>query len=501
VERWGAYRTDILDEKFRVFQADYNYIYPASSTVYPAGNALEETSLLSYLGRLNYDYAQKYMLSVNFRRDGFSALSKNNRWGNFGGASAAWRISNETFFEPLSSLFTDLKVKGSWGIVGNTNIRPYAARSYYQSSFYGSAGAYYLASIADTENLKWESSTKLDVGFSAQIKNNIQVEFDFYRNYASDLILNVPVAYSKGIPENKITTNAGAMTNTGIEFSISAQPVKTKDFSWNTSFNITTQKNEVVKLAEGITEIIGANDYNITLPGYSIGQLYIRQSAGIDPQTGRRILIGKNGEAVVIFEKTGTYFYRNDEDKVYPQADITQEISGGTMPTYYGGWTNDFKYKNFDLSILLQYSGGNYIYNGSTATLSDMRYWNNSVDVYNNAWRTSGDQAKYAKPVYGDNASNGSVFPISDWVEKGDYLRLKTLTLGYTFNTRNWAKSGISALRFYAAAQNLFCLTGYTGLDPESLISANDQAALQGGVDKNSLPQAKVFTFGVNVTF
>jgi TonB-linked SusC/RagA family outer membrane protein len=495
LERWGAYRTDILDEKFRVFQADYNNIYPYANT-------LEESSLFSYLGRLNYDYQARYMLSVNLRRDGFSALSKNNRWGNFGGASAAWRISNEGFFEPLSQLFTDLKLKGSWGIVGNTNILPYASKSYYQSGFYGNGGAYYLSSIADTENLKWESSTKLDIGFAAQIKNNVQVEFDFYRNYASDLILDVPVAYSKGIPGNKITTNAGAMTNTGIELSISAQPVKTKDFSWNTSFNITTQKNEVVKLAEGITEIIGANDYNITLPGYSIGQLYIRPSAGIDPETGRRVLIGKDGtQAVVIFEGGATYYHKDNPTNPYPQADLKQVISGGTMPTYYGGWTNDFKYKSFDLSILLQYSGGNYIYNGSTATLSDMRYWNNALDVYNSYWKNPGDQAKYAKPIYGDNASNGSVFPISDWVEKGDYLRLKTLTLGYTFHTRNWAKAGISALRLYAAAQNLFCLTGYSGLDPESLISSNDQAALQGGVDKNSLPQAKVFTFGVNVTF
>jgi TonB-linked SusC/RagA family outer membrane protein len=497
LDRWGAYRTDILDDKFRVYQADFNNTYP-----YTGANNLQESSLFSYLGRLNYDYQARYMLSVNFRRDGFSALSKNHRWGNFGGASAAWRISSEDFFKPLSNFFTDLKIRSSWGIVGNTNISPYAAKSYYQSGFYGGDGAYYLSSIADAENLKWESSTKFDAGFAAQIKNNIMVEFDFYHNQAADLILDVPVAYSKGIPGNKITTNAGAMTNTGIELSISAQPVKTKDFSWNTSFNITTQKNEVTKLAEGVSEIIGANDYNITLPGYSIGQLYIRTSAGIDPATGRRILIGKDGtEAVVIFEKSATYYRRDDPDVPYAQADITQSIAGGTLPTYYGGWTNDFKYKNFDLSILFQYSGGNYIYNGSIATMSDMRFWNNSVDFYETYWKNPGDNAKFAKPIYGDNASNGSVFPISDWVEKGDYLRLKSVTLGYTFKTRNWAKSGITGLRLYATAQNLFCLTGYTGLDPESLVSSNDQAALQGGVDKNALPQAKVFTFGANITF
>jgi TonB-linked SusC/RagA family outer membrane protein len=495
LNRWGAYRTDILNEDLTVYQADYSNIYPYS-------NAIEESSLFSYLGRINYDHAAKYMFSLNFRRDGFSALSRNHRWGNFGGVSAAWRISQEAFFEPLRELFSDLKIKGSWGIVGNTNIGPYAAKSYYESGYYGTQGAFNLASIADTENLKWESSTKVDAGFSVQILRNITVDFDFYRNHASDLILDVPVSYSKGIPGNKITTNAGEMTNTGIELSISATPVKTKDFTWNTSFNITTQKNKVINLAEGIKEIIGANDYNITLPGYSIGQLYIRPSAGIDPESGRRILTGKNGEEVlVVFEKTDTYF-RKDNGEVYLQADIKQQIAGGTMPTYYGGWTNDFKYGNFDLSALLQYSGGNYIYNGSIATMSDMRYWNNSVDVYNNAWKNPGDNARYAKPIYSDNVSNGSAFPITDWVEKGDYLRLKNVTLGYTFNTRNWPKkAGIASLRLYASAQNLFCLTSYTGLDPESLISSNDQAALQGGVDKNALPQARVFTFGVNVGF
>jgi hypothetical protein len=172
------------------------------------------------------------------------------------------------------------------------------------------------------------------------------------------------------------------------------------------------------------------------------------------------------------------------------------------MPTYYGGWTNDFKYKNFDLSILLQYSGGNKIFNGTIATISDMRYWNNSVDVYNNSWRNPGDKAKYAKPIYADTYSNGTSYAISDWIENGDYLRLKLLSLGYTFNTKNWPKKvGISSLRFYATAQNLFCITSYSGLDPESLISANDQAALQGGVDKNALPQAKIYTLGVNINF
>lgn len=498
--RWGANRTDILDEKFNVFQADF-------ANIYASGNLLEESSLLSYFGRLNYDFSNKYMLSLNYRRDGFSALSKNHRWGNFYGFSGAWRISEENFFSPLSSIFSDLKIKGSWGVVGNTNIGAYASKSYYQSGFYGNNGMYYLSSIADSENLKWESSTKMDVGFTAQINRNITVEVDYYANTASDLILNVPVSPSKGIPDNKITTNTGKMSNSGFEFTVSATPYKNKDLSWFTSFNITTHRNKVIALADGVEELLSSDTYwqnNLTRPGYSIGQLYIRESRGIDPETGRRIVVGKDGrEVLIMFEKSGAQrFVTKDTGEPYPEADIEQQLLGGTMPTYYGGWTNEIKYKKFDLSVLFQYSGGNKIFNGTTATVSDMRSWSNSVDVYNNAWRNPGDNAKFAKPIYGDNYSNGSNWAISDWIENGDYLRLKTLTVGYTFNTKRWPKKvGIGTLRLYAMAQNLFCLTGYSGLDPESLISSNENAALFGGIDKNTLPQSKVFTFGVNIGF
>ncbi|MDR1602996.1 MAG: TonB-dependent receptor [Tannerella sp.] len=508
--RWGANRTDILDDKFTVFQADYANVY--STTTH---NSIDETSLLSYFGRVNYDYANKYMLSLNYRRDGFSALSINHRWGDFYGISGAWRISEESFFSPLSKTITDLKIKGSWGVVGNTNINSYAAKSYYQSGFYGSSGIYRLSSIADSENLKWESSTKMDVGFTAQINRNISVEFDYYNNVASDLILNVPVAPSKGIPDNKITTNTGKMSNTGFEFTISATPYKTRNFSWFTSFNITTHRNKVIRLADGIDELLSSDTYwqnNLTLPGYSIGQLYIRESRGIDPETGRRIVVGEridgNGnpeevEVLIMYEKSGAQrFVTRDTGEPFPEADVKQKLFGGTMPTYYGGWTNEIKYRQFDLTLLFQYSGGNKVFNGTTATVSDMRTWSNSLEVYNSVWRNPGDNAKYAKPIYGDNYSNGSNWAISDWIERGDYLRLKTLTLGYSFNTKRWPKIvGIGSLRLYAMAQNLFCLTGYSGLDPESLISSNSNAALFGGIDKNTLPQSKVFTFGVNVGF
>lgn len=496
LDRWGAARDILLDNKFEVFQGPF-------ATISAAGNAITESSLLSYLGRLNYNYQAKYMLSVNFRRDGYSALSRNHRWGNFGGASAAWRISSEEFFKSFANIVTDLKIKGSWGIVGNTNISDYASKSYYSNSYYGNNGTYQLGQIADSNNLKWESSTKYDAGFSAQILNNITIDFDYYKTISSDLILNVPVAPSKGIPNNYITTNAGKMNNLGIELNIQANIIQTKGFTWYSSFNITTTKNKIIKLADGIDQLVSGSSSettNITIPGKSIGQLYIYPTGGIDPETGRRIFYGKDGTKVLLmYEKAGRFFTEDGEP--YAESNLEPVICGNTLPTFYGGWTNNFSYKNIDLSILLQYSGGNYIYNGTTATSSDMRYWNNTIDVLENHWTPEHTNAKYAYPIYGDNYSNGSAKPISDWVEKGDYLRLKNISLGYTFDTKTWSKKlGISFLRVYAQAQNLFVITGYSGLDPEALTN-NTNANLRGGTDKNTLPQAKVFTFGLNVTF
>lgn len=496
LNRWGARRTTLLDNAYTTYQG-------AWGTTDADGNNITESALLSYFIRLNYDYESRYLLSLNGRRDGFSALSRQNRWGNFGGVSAAWRISAEKFWEKIRPVVSELKLKGSWGRVGNTDVGDYAAWSYYLSSYYGNSGAYVLGQIADDQHLKWETSEKLDIGFSATLWKNIEVEFDYYRNTSTDLILALPVASSLGIPGNAITTNAGSMRNSGIELGLAATLVQTKDFSWNTSLNLTTTRNRVLSLADGVTELTSGM-YNITLPGYSIGQLYLYPTRGIDPESGRRIFIDKNGrEALCMYEKGADKFYYRD-GTVCKESNLQPTRCGGTLPTYYGGWAHHLKYKGFDLTVLLQYAGGNHLYNGTTATCSDMRYWNNTTDVLEKYWTPERTAAKYARPIYGDNYSNGSAKPISDWVEKGDYLRLKQVVIGYTFRTSGW-RCGISSLRVYAQAQNLFVLTGYSGLDPEASLYGNSTtsslANLQAGIDKNTMPQARVFTFGTNITF
>ena len=469
--RWTAQRKDLQDDKFVVFQG------PFSSAT--AGGSLSNNTMVSYFGRINYDYASKYIVSLNYRRDGYSALSEKNRWGNFGGVSAAWRVSEEGFFKPLRNVVDDLKIKGSYGVVGNTDIYDYASKSFYSSYNYGINGTYGLAQIADP-NLKWESSEKYSIGFNARLLDRISVDFDYYYTKSSDLILDVPQSPSKGIPGNIITTNAGKMKNSGIELTVSADVIRNSQFTWETSFNITTNKNKVISLADGVENILkgdngGLEITNITVPGKSIGRLYLYPTAGVDPKSGRRVFITPEGDRTLLMFEKGGWFY---EDGTEYAGEFEPVDCGNTLPTWYGGWTNNFKYKGFDLSLFFQFSGGNKKY-----------------------WTPERTHAEYPMPIYGDNYSNGSALPISDLVERGDYLRLKNVSLGYTFNTKNWSKAvGISALRLYVQAQNLFVITGYSGMDPETLTNV-ESATLSGGTDKNTLPQARTYTIGVNLTF
>ena len=225
---------------------------------------------------------------------------------------------------------------------------------------------------------------------------------------------------------------------------------------------------------------------------------------GIDPETGRRVFFGSRGEKVYYDHSQPTARrWLLDNDMPF-QGSLDRVICGNSLPTYFGGWSNSLNYKNIDLNIFFQFSGGNNIFNGMKSTASDMRFWNNTKDVLTQAWAPDNkNNATFARPVFMDNVSNGSAYSISDFMEKGDYLRLKNVSLGYTFKTRGWfanSEFGISSLRIFAQAQNLFVLTKYTGLDPET-ISNVGTPILAGGVDKNTLPQARSYTFGLNISF
>jgi len=314
--------------------------------------------------------------------------------------------------------------------------------------------------------------------------------------------LDVPLPPSLGVPGNTILSNVGSMYNRGFELGITAVPINKGVFSWTTNLNFSSNKNMVTSLVNDDTPILtntsGLEATNITKVGYSAAQIYGVKTSGVNPTNGRRIYDRLDGTQVQYLHHGGANAWTTLAGGAATSASNQQQILGNTLPTWFGGFNNTFKYGNFDLGLNFTFSGGNYIYNGSRAGLLDQRIWNNSTEVLN-AWKTEGQITNIPRAVYGDNISNGSSFLISENVEKGDFLRLQTATLGYRFPSSAFGKTGITGLRLYAQVNNAFILTKYSGVDPE--ISTNGDSNLASGIERNSIPQARAFTFGLNLTF
>ena len=476
---------------------------------YGGSGSIQESSMFSYISRFTYDWNSRYYLTANWRRDGLSKLGR--KWGNFYGISGAWRISDEAFFKklPKNEIFEDLKVKASYGIVGNANVDWYASKSVYSSSTYNGNVSYVSSGINDP-NLGWEQTATTDFGLSASLfKGRVLVDVDYFYSKSKDLILEASQAYSTGIVGSKISTNLGKTLNKGLELSISGDVIRKKRFSWNVAFNIAFVKNKVLELADDII-YSSSTGANITTEGYSLAQLYTYPTDGVDPETGRRVVLIKKNDGsydrnllIYKYGKGGAQLYELDGEtrSNYTLSDWKPEISGNTKPTYYGGLNNTIKYKNWDANVNFHFSGGNKIVNGMRATLSDCRMWSGTEEYYKNVWQKPGDKAKYAKPMYNDNYSNGTANLISDLIENGDFIRLQSLSVGYSFRTKRWPKElGISSLRVYAQAQNLFCITGYTGFDPE-INSYYNSANLRSGLDLNTTPPTRTISIGANVSF
>ena len=504
---WGASRQGIADDFFTSFQGTFSVNNP------PVGNFQTKNGLLSFFGRVNLSLADKYLLSANVRRDGFSALAAGNKWGNFGGVGAGWRLSQEEFFKNAGLNFVnDFKIRGSYGTVGNTFLpTDFGSLPLFSSGLYGDVATFQFTQAA-SPNLRWESSEKIDVGFDASFFNNrLQVEFAYYRNNLSDLVLFNPEPPSKGIPGNAILSNVAAMKNAGIEFTVNTTNIDKGGFVWTTGFNISTLRNEVLKLDINNSDINtttgGLEQTNITRVGQPIGSLFAVQWVRVNADNGRAVFLNRAGREVQYNHAAPAAdrwtFVSDGARAGSPAGD--RVMAGNTLPKWFGGLNNTFRYKGFDLNVFLQFSGGNKIYNGTKAGLLDQRMWNNSTEVLER-WTTPGQQTTVPRVVYTDNNSNGSAFAITRNIESGDFLRFRNIVLAYNFKELPFLqKSGLTNVRLYAQVQNAFIFTRYSGSDPE--VSSNGQAQgfqatnLAPGVDRNSTPQARTYTLGLNVTF
>jgi len=501
---WGAQRTGLADTFFDNYQGSYLNIVPGGGN-----NSLSEKAFASVFGRLSYDFDKKYFLTLNYRRDGNSALGAGKKYGDFGGLSGGWSLSQEEFYKSskLSDIMNNVRFRASWGKVGNGNLaNNYGSLSLYESGLYGSVPTFAF-SQGGNEDLGWETSKQTNIGADLGfLSDRITLDFTYYHNNVDGLILNVPQAPSKGIPGNAILQNVGAMYNKGIEVGISAMVIKKGDFTWNTNFNYTHNKNQVTELFGADAEIVGttataSETTNITRVGYSVGSLYGAVTDGVNPENGQRIFINKAGERIQYSHSAPSgqsrWTYLDGRAAAAISVD-DYALLGNALPTFYGGFNNTFKYKNFDMGINFSYSGGNYIQNGTKGTWRDQRFWNNSIEVLER-WTKPGQITNIPRVVIGDLLSNGSSFPISENVEKADFIRLQTVSLGYRLPAKVFGKSGISSVRLYTQVFNAFLITNYSGQDPD--ISVNGNTNTTPGVDKNSVPQGRTFTFGVNVGF
>jgi TonB-dependent starch-binding outer membrane protein SusC len=491
---WGASESNSLDPSFINFQGGYKNIAPI-------GNLFSENALLSYFSNLNYDYDKKYFLSLNFRRDGLSALAEGNKFGNFGSGSIGWNVYEEGFFKNVfaNSFFGNLKLRASYGIVGNSEIGDYPSVGTYNAGTYGGEPTLAYSQTANP-NLKWETSKKLDLGLNFSLfKNRVSVEFDYYKNTIDGLILKSPQSLSAGIPNNYINQNAGGMYNKGFELGLNALVINTENFKWNMGLNLSTLENKVTALSSDVfvPSVFGVQ--NMTRVGYSVGSIFAVPCKGVNPANGQMVFINSAGAAVQ-YNHVGSPKWTYLDGTEAPAIDNYRDgvIQGPSLPKVFGGFNNTFNYKKFDFTINLTFVQGNKLYNGTRATNSDQRYFNNG-EFIKDRWTTPGQVTEIQKLYYGDNVSAGFSFTSTSKVEDGSYVKLKNISVGYHLDTKNsFLSNAFENAYVYAQAGNLFTLTHYRGSDPEVSINGN---SINSGKDQNVPPNAQVFTVGLNIGF
>ena len=448
------------------------------------GSGASQWAISSYFARLSYNYDSKYLLTMNVRADGSSKLHPNHRWGIFPSFSAAWRISSEKFMEDLTWI-DDLKLRGGWGQTGNqSGIGDYAYLQRYNIGRLewwqeGQANALPTISIANlrTSDLTWETTTQANIGLDLTVLNNrLTFAMDYYYKKTTDMLMTVSLP-AGAAATNSITRNEGEMTNKGFEFSVNSHNL-VGEFTWNTDFNIAFNKNKLTKLSlqkiymdaktcEAVNEAVVRNE-----PGRSLGGFYGYISDGVNPETGELMYRDINGDGTV-----------TTNDRTY---------IGDPNPDFTYGMTNTFSWKGVNLSIFIQGSYGNDIYNASRMETEGMYDGKNQSTRVLNRWRIPGQITDV--PKAGFDMKNSTYF-----VENGSYLRVKDISISYNIQGKLLKKWGVTRLQPYFTATNLLTWTSYSGMDPE-VNQWGNSGAVQG-IDWGTYPPSKSFVFGINVEF
>ncbi len=465
-----------------------NYNLGAAETINTPASGFSEWTLASWLGRANYSFDNKYMLTASVRADGSSRFGANNKWGIFPSGAIAWRVSDEAFMKNISFI-NSLKVRASYGITGNTALSPYQSLDRFTSvkNIYDQNNEIigFVPAALSNSDLKWESTAQLDIGFDLNIINNrLRFIFDYYKKNTSNLLAAVPLPPSIGFVTS--LQNIGEIQNSGFELSLAADILR-NEFKWDISTQFSTNNNKVVELAGGkdiyAGFVEGLRNVSIARVGEPLGAFYGLTEDGLNEQ--------------------GYYKYidRNNDGSI---TDLDKTIIGSPYPDFLFGFNSNFSYKNFELGLIVEGVYGNDLLWASAATHlnSFQRGSNQFADLYGNYWTAENPDpnAKYAK------VSPQSQALISDrFIEDGSYLRLKSLRFAYNIPSKKIGLNWLNGAQVYLSGTNLLTITNYPGIDPDVNTYGTDSqeisTRLAQGVDASAYPSSKTYTIGVKLNF
>jgi len=481
-----------LKPEYRLLSWEQTYLRDSIKS--PATSTVDEWALISYLGRITYDFDGKYLVQANIRSDQSSKFFHNNRTATFPSFSAGWRISREGFMENINSI-NDLKLRAGWGQNGNQEA--IGSYSYLPLSTIDPVTGAVTASTIAPQSLTWETTTQTNIGLDATFLNNrITFSGDFYIKRTKNVLVNIPLPAQAGFATAPI--NGAVLRNVGEEFQISTRNIVKGDLRWTTDFNISFNKNKVVSLPQGLEFVSGGygnvasrGDAVLLIKGQPLGTFYGYVAKGVDPQTGHELYLEKDG-------KTTT------DDQGLAQ----RRILGNAQPNFIYGMTNNLTWKNFDLTVFIQGSQGNKIFNAGRLESEAMVFGINQSTALLGRWRKPGDITSIPGVSTDGNVNNSLVS--TRFLESGSYLRFKTITLSYRISPALLSKMGFSAATIYVSGNNLITITKYKGFDPEvnsggtsTLYDGSpdyDNRNIALGMDNGAYPQSKMILFGLNLS-
>ena len=504
------------------------YVNPSSPPSFEYTNRI-----VSFFGRINYDYDGKYLLTLTTRADGSSKFAEGNKWDYFPSVAAAWRVSKENFMANTSNVFNDLKLRASYGEAGNNRIGDFLyLTQFVTNSQYWLNDQLNTAFIPDglaNQNLVWEKTKSRNLGVDISfLKNKIQLTTHVYKNTTENLLIAVPVPTSSGYTTQ--IQNVGSTENRGIEIQITATPIAKTDFTWNATFNISFNKNEITALSTYQDFYLQASGWGVgstpadfivkvgepvgSIRGFITDGYYKLEDFDYNSSNGTYTL--KAGQptnlgATSLAPYPGRLKFKDlDGNGNIDDADRT--IIGVAQPDFFGGLNQQFSYKDFDLSIFLNFQGGNDVINANRLEFTNAYTPNsNNLAIMNDRWRNINEQGQVVTDpselakinanakIWTPSTSSNS-FTLHSWaVEDGSFIRLNNVTLGYNFPKSMIQKIKVQRLRLYVTGNNLAVFTNYSGYDPE--VSTRRSTPVTPGVDYSAYPRSRTYIAGVNLTF